>query len=320
MTTTARIGRDLTNRPTEPRILPLALDDMTQAQRALAGIGASTVIRTLVHRDDLVTAMGPLGQALLFSERTSPRDRELAILRVALRTGAAYEWANHTLGALGAGVSEAEIRAVNDPEASWPEADAALLRTVDELCADDCVSDGTWAALRATRDDAEIIEFCLLVGYYRMMAGFLNSAGIQPEPGRPAFGEVPAAAPGTRPAPAAKGAGGTPARTWDLAFHHPSGDQDLTLVMEVRDGRITGSAANRSNGITTTVTDGTADGPRFSYTSVMTEPVRLEISCNGTVDGDSIAGDITVQGTGPFPFDGTRTHGHQPAGGRDGRK
>ncbi|MFI7103501.1 hypothetical protein ACIBK8_29615 [Streptomyces sp. NPDC050161] len=52
---------------------------------------------------------------------------------------------------------------------------------------------------------------------------------------------------------------------------------------------------------------------------IQPEPVRLEISCNGTVDGDSIAGDITVQGTGPFPFDGARADGLQPAGGRAGR-
>ncbi|GAA1967956.1 carboxymuconolactone decarboxylase family protein [Amycolatopsis minnesotensis] len=303
MTTT--IGRDISARPTEPRIPAVALEDMTDAQRALAGIGASNVIRTLVRRDDLVTAMSPLGQALLFSQRTSARARELAILRVALRTGAAYEWANHTLGALGAGATEAEIRAVNDPDATWADADAALLRAVDELCADDGVSESTWAALRATHDDEEIIEYLMLVGYYRMMAGVLNSIGIEPEPGRPSFGEVPVAKE-ARPSRTPSGAGGTPDGTWDIVFHHPAGDQDVTLVMAVHGDRITGSVANRVNGISTTITGGTADGPRFSCTTVLTEPVSLEVSYDGLVDGESIAGDITVNGMGKYTFDGTR--------------
>ncbi|QWF83294.1 carboxymuconolactone decarboxylase family protein [Amycolatopsis sp. CA-230715] len=302
---TTRIARDITDRPTEPRIPAVALEDMTEAQRALAGVGASNVIRTLVHRDDLVTAMGPLGQALLFSQRTSARARELAILRVALRAGAAYEWANHTLGALGAGATEAEIRAVNDPEAAWPDADAALLSAVDELCADDCVSERTWSALRAHYAEEEIIEFLMLVGYYRMMAGVLNSIGIEPEPGRPGFGEAPST-PAPRPARTATGAGGSPDGTWDIVFHHPAGDQDVTLVMAVHDGRITGSVANRANGISTTITDGTADGPRFSCTTALTEPVTLDVAYDGTVDGDSVYGDITVNGMGKYTFDGTR--------------
>lgn len=303
MTTT--IGRDLTGRPTEPRIPAVALEDMTEAQRALANIGASNVIRTLVRRDDLVTAMGPLGQALLFSRRTPARARELAILRVALRTGAAYEWANHALGALGAGATEAEIRAVNDPGAAWPDADAALLSAVDELCADDCVSERTWAALRATHEDDEIIEYLMLVGYYRMMAGILNSIGVEPEPGRPGFGEAPSTT-DTRPVRPATGAGGTPEGTWDIVFHHPAGDQDVALVMAVREGRISGSVANKANGISTTISDGTADGPRFSCTTTLTEPVALDIAYDGTVDGDSVYGDITVNGMGKYSFDGTR--------------
>jgi hypothetical protein len=29
----------------------------------------------------------------------------------------------------------------------------------------------------------------MVIGFYRMNAGFLNSAGVQPEPGRPRLGE-----------------------------------------------------------------------------------------------------------------------------------
>jgi len=303
---TASIARDVSGRPSEPRVAPVAAEEMTQAQRELAGIGASNVIRVLVRRDDLLSAMNPLGAALLASTRTSMRDRELAILRVALRTGTPYEWANHVPGALAGGATEAEIRAVTDPDATWPDADAALLRAVDDLCADDCVSDATWAALRAHRDEAEIIEFLVLIGYYRLMAGVLNSLGVPVEEGRPAYGAPPAARVAATPVREAGGRGGTPEGTWAIVFHHPAGDQDLRLTMALRDDTITGSATNTASGLSTEITGGTADGPRFSCETTMTSPMRIEITYAGVVDGDAISGDVTIKGAGTFPFDGTR--------------
>lgn len=175
-------------RPSQPRIPPVDAALMTESQRALAPFGMSNVLRTLVRHEDLLGPWMTLGGKLIFSGRLPPRDRELAILRVALRTESVYEWANHVGGALAAGATGEEIDALSDGSAAWPDADAALLRAVDELCSDDCVSDGTWAVLAATRDDVEIIELLLVVGYYRMNAGFLNSVGVQPEPGRPQLG------------------------------------------------------------------------------------------------------------------------------------
>jgi 4-carboxymuconolactone decarboxylase len=159
----------------------------------VAGIGASNVIRTLIRHPDLFNAWLGLGTKLLFSERLPPRERELVVLRVAWRTTAAYEWGGHALGAQAAGLTEAEIRGVLDETATWSSSDAALLQAVDELCADNCVSDATWAALSATRDEQQLIEVLVLTGFYRMNAGILNSIGVQPDAGMPSLGESPAA-------------------------------------------------------------------------------------------------------------------------------
>jgi alkylhydroperoxidase family enzyme len=307
---TAPIIRDVTGRPSEPRIPPVAAEDMTETQRTLAGIGASNVIRTLVRHEDLLNATNPLGLVLLSSRRITARDRELVIARVALRTGAAYEWANHAPAALATGVTEAEIRALTDPEFVWPDTDAALLGAADDLCADDCVSGATWALLRATRDDQQVIELLVLVGYYRLMAGVLNSTGVAIEPGKPAYGEPPVVhrIPTPRPAPGAHRADGAPAPagTWAIVYHHPTGDQEITLVLDARDGQVTGSATNTSNGIATTITDGTIDGDRFSCTSVLITPARIELVYSGTVDGDMIAGEVLAKGFGAVPFEGAR--------------
>lgn len=95
-----------------------------------------------------------------------PTEPRIQPVDMASMTESEYEWANHALGALGAGVTETEIDALSNESASWSDADSALFRAVDELCSDDCASDNTWAALKATRDDVEIIEILFVVGYY----------------------------------------------------------------------------------------------------------------------------------------------------------
>ncbi|GAA3541851.1 carboxymuconolactone decarboxylase family protein [Amycolatopsis ultiminotia] len=174
---------------TTVRIPPLPLDELDPEQRKLAKLGADTVIQVLARAPELMKASAPLGGFLLGQGVLHPRVRELAILRVALRCKAPYEWANHVPAALAGGATEAEIDRLSDPAGAWAAEDDAVLRAVDELCADAFVSDRTWAALAATRGHAELIELLFLVGFYRMMAGFLNSAGVAVKPGQPALGE-----------------------------------------------------------------------------------------------------------------------------------
>ncbi|MGB9939519.1 carboxymuconolactone decarboxylase family protein [Methanosarcina sp.] len=242
-------------------------------------------------------------------------------MRVALRTECEYEWANHTLGALGAGATKAEIEGLSNGSASWSDADAALFCAVDELCSDDCISDDTWAALKATRDDVQIIEIIFVVGYYRMTAGFLNSVGVQPEPGRPHLGQLPAlSAVSPQRSPASRRSetditGGATTNTekrtaldgtWQVVFHHPAADLDLTIVMDTRNGGISGSVTSSSQGTSVKIVEGKVEGNRFSFKAPMTTPVHMDIRCEGIVDGDLISGHVTVQGAGIFPFSGTR--------------
>src|ERR1700730_9722354 len=177
-------------RPTEPRIPPVDVESLTESQHAIPGITVANVLRTLVRHEDLLMAWLTLAGKLGYGGRLAPRDRELVILRVALRTECAYEWAHAPL-ALGVGVTASEIEALSNASASWSDADAALLHAVDEVCADDCVSDETWSAPAAARDDVQLIELLALIGFYRMNAGMLNSMGVQPEPWSPRLGEVP---------------------------------------------------------------------------------------------------------------------------------
>jgi hypothetical protein len=44
------------------------------------------------------------------------------------------------------------------------------------------VRDKTWGELNSTFDERQVIELCMLVGHYEMLAMTLNSLGVQPEP------------------------------------------------------------------------------------------------------------------------------------------
>ena len=113
-----------------------------------------------------------------------PRDEsELLILRVAHATGCDYEWHHHENIGLTAGLSAEEIERVREgPEAEgWSPRRRAMLRAADELLADNFISDSVWAELRAELSETRLIELCLLVGHYEMLAGTLNSLKVQPD-------------------------------------------------------------------------------------------------------------------------------------------
>jgi len=69
----------------------------------------------------------------------------------------------------------------------WSADDEALIALADEICGDDCAGDATFAALRRRWNDAELVELVTLVGFYRMVSGFLNTMGVEPEDGLPGW-------------------------------------------------------------------------------------------------------------------------------------
>jgi len=103
------------------------------------------------------------------------------VLRVAWRTQAAYEWAQHVRIAAGAGITDDEIDAIagDGRAAGWSPFDAALLRAVDELVERYCVADDTWKLLAAELDERQLVELVFVVGTYTGLAMAFNSFGLQ---------------------------------------------------------------------------------------------------------------------------------------------
>jgi AhpD family alkylhydroperoxidase len=108
-------------------------------------------------------------------------DTELVILRVSHLTDCPYEAAHHRPMGLRAGLDQAQIDAVTrelDGHA-WTPRQAAILAAVDELHASSRISDSSFEALRVELDDRDLVELCMLVGHYEMIAGLINSLGIE---------------------------------------------------------------------------------------------------------------------------------------------
>lgn len=115
-----------------------------------------------------------------------PRDEtELAILRVAHNSNCAYEWDHHERIGRRVGLTAAEIERVRTettPGPEWSGRRALVLKAADELHADGVIGDALWAELAAVFDERELIELCMLVGHYEMLAMTLNTLRVPLDP------------------------------------------------------------------------------------------------------------------------------------------
>lgn len=147
------------------------------------------IFATLAHHPKLLKRWAAFGGTLLFGGSLPPRDRELLILRTAWLCNAEYEWGQHVGIGKSVGVSDDEIeRVYRAPDSDeWSATDRALLDAVDELHENAVIGDTTWNTLAATYDHQQLIEICMVIGQYHMVAFTLNSLGIETEPGVPGF-------------------------------------------------------------------------------------------------------------------------------------
>jgi 4-carboxymuconolactone decarboxylase len=180
---------------TGPRIPPLPAAEQDEQQRELlSGVRvtdapAANIFATLVRHPGLFRRWLPFGGKLL-AGKLPVRDRELLILRTAHLCDAEYEWGQHRLIGLKAGITEAEVERVRrgSEAEGWEPFDAALMSAADELHANARISDATWETLASRFDERQLIEVPMVVGHYHLVAFTLNSLGVELEPGVTGFG------------------------------------------------------------------------------------------------------------------------------------
>jgi AhpD family alkylhydroperoxidase len=150
---------------------------------ALAGSGPPNLFTTLARHRRLFRPWLRFAGTLMPGGVLPRADAELLILRVAHNTDCEYELTHHQRLAVTAGLSAHEILRVREgPEApEWSGRQRLLLQAADELHAERVLSASVWSGLRPLLSDAELIELCMLVGHYEMLAMTLNSLGVAPD-------------------------------------------------------------------------------------------------------------------------------------------
>jgi alkylhydroperoxidase family enzyme len=115
------------------------------------------------------------------------------ILRVAWRTRAPYEWAQHVRMARSCGITAEEIGAIaSGAEAgTWSPLEAHLLGATDQLLDQYRIDDDTWARLAEHLDERRLMEVTFVVGTYACLAMAFNSFGLELDPELEAIPPLP---------------------------------------------------------------------------------------------------------------------------------
>lgn len=77
---------------------------------------------------------------------------------------------------------------------------------------------------------------------------------------------------------------------WDCVSSTPMGEQKSVMELHCVGGVVTGTA--KTDLETITITDGQFDGRTFTWKMKLTEPFRMSMSGEVTVDGDRFAGAV----------------------------
>jgi 4-carboxymuconolactone decarboxylase len=170
----------------EPRIPPIHEDNWNDAQAAAMPFqkkngNVHNIFRTLANHEALAKRWMVFANHILAKTSLSPRDREIAILRAGWLSESGYEWAQHVVIGKEAGLSAEEIEAIKEGASAdtWGEHDRLIIKAADELHENVFISDDTWAGLEKTYSTQQMMDLVFTCGQYRMLAGALNSFGVQ---------------------------------------------------------------------------------------------------------------------------------------------
>jgi alkylhydroperoxidase family enzyme len=178
-----------------PRIEPVSepTGEVASILASFSGRGGSdplAVFATLANNPRLLKRFSVYAGLFTTKSELTARQRELVILRVAWRVDCEYEWGQHVLFARRCGVPDHDIQAVRSasPEATGLAAsEVALLTATDQLLEVCDISDAAWIGVRDFLNESQMLEFIMLVGLYRMLAGMLKSVGVELDPGVPGW-------------------------------------------------------------------------------------------------------------------------------------
>ena len=165
-----------------------ALERLTAVRTRASGrrTPAQVYVR-MFNNPGVARAVSGLGEHLRFHGVLPDRERELAILRFAARTGVGYEWAHHQGLAERAGVDAATMAALAEPgvPAGLDDPARAVVEAVDATVDGRPIPPGVQERLAGVAGLAGVVEVVALCGLYRLMGDMVTAFEIGIEEGLP---------------------------------------------------------------------------------------------------------------------------------------
>jgi alkylhydroperoxidase family enzyme len=143
------------------------------------------IFRMMAHAETCAMPVMRLGGSILGKQRLGAVPRELLILLAAKLEGGAYEWRQHVPIALGVGVTQPQIDALERADftaEAFDPATVALLAFGREVVENVRVPPPVFAAMRAHFSDQEIVESIIAIGFYMMMARITEATETDLDP------------------------------------------------------------------------------------------------------------------------------------------
>ena len=175
------------------RIDPIPMDQMTPDQRRLndeiagsrGGGPAKGPFALWLRTPELAEHANAFGSYLRHGTTVPQRLVELAVLVVARTYTAQYEWYVHVRRAIEVGLDEAiidEIRHRRRPDFKDPK-EALVYDMTLEIVEQRQLGDTLYASAKETFGEPALVELIALIGFYVMIAVFLNSFQVEvPDP------------------------------------------------------------------------------------------------------------------------------------------
>jgi alkylhydroperoxidase family enzyme len=143
------------------------------------------IFRMLAHAETCAIPVMRLGGSILGRQQLGAISRELLILQAAKLERGEYEWVQHCPIALGVGVTQAQIDALDRQDFTADVFDAptiALLAFGREVVLNVRVPPEVFAAAQQHFSSQEIVEAVITIGFYMMMARLTEATETDMDP------------------------------------------------------------------------------------------------------------------------------------------
>ncbi|MFN0094751.1 MAG: carboxymuconolactone decarboxylase family protein [Dehalococcoidia bacterium] len=170
-------------RDTFPENLKYVWDRIAVDRTAGDGSGPANIFLAMANNPEVFRGYLRLSNPLWAHCGLDVRTRELVILRCAFLQDSAYEWHQHVRIGRAAGVTDAEMNALQNwrEKGSFTASEKALFAYADALAVSDHPGKAVFDELAKHFDSAAIVGITILVAFYFATAKFLGAMEVYPE-------------------------------------------------------------------------------------------------------------------------------------------